>query len=113
MVRKSMKMKDTGKNRTILQKQIIPQIQKQLFMGEFFEKENKPTLDEFTKISFSMNKNNRRNLYQMRHTFASQMLSNNEDILWVSKMLGHKDSSITLQKYARYIPKEISKKLVF
>ena len=45
-----------------------------------------------------------RNLYQMRHTFASQMLSNNEDVLWVSKMLGHKDSSITLKTYAKHIP---------
>ncbi len=329
-VRKAMKMEDTAKNRTIIQKQIIPEIQKQLVMGEFFEKENKPTLDEFTKISFSMNKNNRRvltneqyqniyrlhiqpvfgsieidkikrsdfvqwqnnlieklagktvqgiravfmtiledaykdeviqknylrlvdtpkivdviiknpfsvdeiykiidnmplnvkayfaigfftgmrtgeiialkwenidfenklikvrhsirdghftepktkssirdveilyilmpyivehrqnvkddsiflfetyegkpfarsdkisshywkkvlirenipyrNLYQMRHTFASQMLSNNEDILWVSKMLGHKDSSITLQKYARYIPQRDIKRAGF
>ena len=47
-----------------------------------------------------------RNLYQMRHTFASQMLMNNESILWVAKMLGHKDSSMTLQKYARYIPSQ-------
>lgn len=44
-----------------------------------------------------------RNLYQMRHTFASLMISNGEDILWVSQMLGHKDASMTLQKYARYI----------
>ena len=44
-----------------------------------------------------------RNLYQMRHTFASMMIGNGEDILWVSNMLGHKDSSMTLQKYARYI----------
>lgn len=48
-----------------------------------------------------------RNLYQMRHTFASMMISNGEDILWVSHMLGHKDSSMTLQVYSRYVkPKE-------
>ena len=41
MVRKSMKMEDTAKNRTIIQKQIIPEIQKQLLMGEFFQKQNK------------------------------------------------------------------------
>jgi integrase len=44
-----------------------------------------------------------RNLYQMRHTFASMMISHGEDILWVSNMLGHKDSSTTLQVYSRYI----------
>lgn len=44
-----------------------------------------------------------RNLYQMRHTFASMMISSGEDILWVSSMLGHKNSSITLQVYAKHI----------
>jgi integrase len=44
-----------------------------------------------------------RNLYQMRHSFASLMISNGEDILWVSNMLGHKHSSMTLEKYARYV----------
>jgi integrase len=54
-----------------------------------------------------------RNLYQMRHTFASMMISNGEDILWVSKMLGHKDSSMTLQKYARYIKVKDKKRAGF
>lgn len=43
-----------------------------------------------------------RNLYQMRHSFASLMIANGEDVLWVSNMLGHKHSSMTLEKYARY-----------
>lgn len=42
----------------------------------------------------------------MRHSFASMMISNGEDILWVSSMLGHKDSTTTLEKYARYIKQE-------
>ena len=44
-----------------------------------------------------------RNLYQMRHTFASMMIANGEDILWVANMLGHKNSNITLSTYAKYI----------
>ena len=44
-----------------------------------------------------------RNLYQMRHTFASMMIASGEDILWVSNMLGHKNSNITLSTYAKYI----------
>lgn len=47
-----------------------------------------------------------RNLYQMRHTFASLMISSGEDILWVSSMLGHKNANITLQVYAKYIKSE-------
>ena len=44
-----------------------------------------------------------RNLYQMRHTFASMMISSGEDILWVSSMLGHKNSHITLTTYAKFV----------
>lgn len=43
-----------------------------------------------------------RNQYQTRHTFATMMISRGEDILWVSKMLGHKDASITLRFYAKH-----------
>jgi len=43
-----------------------------------------------------------RTMYQMRHTFASLMISSGEDILWVSNMLGHKNSAITLSVYAKY-----------
>lgn len=54
-----------------------------------------------------------RNLYQMRHSFASLMISNGEDILWVSNMLGHKDSSMTLEKYARYVKRSDKKRAEF
>ena len=45
-------------------------------------------------------------LYQMRHTFASMMISSGEDILWVASMLGHKSANITLQVYAKYVKSE-------
>jgi len=47
-------------------------------------------------------------LYQTRHTFASLMISQGEDIVWVSKMLGHSSPRITLDIYTKYIP-EIKK----
>ena len=34
------------------------------------------------------------------------MLSNGENPLWVSQMLGHKSLDITLQKYSKYIKRE-------
>jgi len=43
----------------------------------------------------------KRYLYQLRHSFATMMISEGEDILWVSKMLGHKNSDITLKTYAK------------
>ena len=42
----------------------------------------------------------------MRHTFASLMIASGEDILWVSNMLGHKNSNITLTVYAKYVKNE-------
>ncbi len=54
-----------------------------------------------------------RNLYQMRHSFASLMISSGEDILWVSNMLGHKDSSMTLEVYAKYVKQTDKKRAEF
>lgn len=51
-----------------------------------------------------------RTLYQIRHTFASLMISSGEDILWVSSMLGHKNANITLQVYAKYVKSEKKKR---
>lgn len=47
-----------------------------------------------------------RSIYQTRHTFASNMLSNGENPLWVSQMLGHKSLDITLQKYSKFIKRD-------
>lgn len=47
-----------------------------------------------------------RKLYNLRHTFASQMISQGVDIVWVSKTLGHKDVSITLSTYTKFIQED-------
>jgi len=47
-----------------------------------------------------------RTLYNTRHTFASMMLTNNESIMWVSQMLGHKTANITFERYARFIKED-------
>jgi len=45
-----------------------------------------------------------RKFYQTRHTFASIMLSEGEDIIWVSNiMLGHSEVATTYKFYAKYI----------
>ncbi len=41
------------------------------------------------------------------------MLENGEDILWVSNMLGHVDSTMTLSRYARYIKRDDKKRATF
>jgi len=47
-----------------------------------------------------------RKLYNLRHTFASQLVSSGEDIVWISRTLGHKDVSITLKYYTKFIKED-------
>lgn len=44
-----------------------------------------------------------RSIYQTRHTFASIRLSMGERLEWVSFMLRHESSDITLKRYFKYI----------
>lgn len=45
-----------------------------------------------------------RNLYQIRHTFASMMVSGGENFTWVSKQMGHETTQTTSRFYVRWIP---------
>lgn len=44
-----------------------------------------------------------RNPYQLRHTFASQMLGGGENPLRVAKIMGHKDTQMVYRVYAKWI----------
>lgn len=48
-----------------------------------------------------LDENDKRYLYQLRHSFASLMISEEEDVLWVSRMMGHKSLDITLKTYSK------------
>ncbi|WP_241521244.1 tyrosine-type recombinase/integrase [Kineobactrum sediminis] len=43
--------------------------------------------------------------YQMRHTYASQMLSSGKNPLWVAMQLGHSDWGMIRKIYGRWIPR--------
>jgi integrase len=43
--------------------------------------------------------------HALRDTYASQLLSQNVPLLYVSAQLGHSDPSVTLKHYGRYLPK--------
>src|SRR3989339_1453976 len=47
-----------------------------------------------------------RTLHNTRHTFASMMLNNGIDPMWVSHTLGHENLQITLNTYTHYMPKK-------
>jgi integrase len=48
----------------------------------------------------------------MRHTFASLLLQADASITYVSRQLGHKDSSITLREYAHWLLEETAWRFV-
>ncbi|WQW31183.1 site-specific integrase [Helicobacter pylori] len=54
-----------------------------------------------------------RKLYTTRHTFASLMLSQGEEAMWVSKTLGHRDLNTTYKTYSHYIPKQDKERAKF
>ncbi len=60
------------------------------------------------KLDFSY-----RPLYHMRHSFATMMIENGEDILWVSYMLGHKSSKTTLDRYAKFTNRKNKQRATF
>ncbi len=47
-----------------------------------------------------------RNPYQTRHTFASMMLSQGKNPLWVAQQMGHKDWGMIRKVYGRWIPQD-------
>lgn len=55
----------------------------------------------------------KRDLYHTRHTFATMMISRNEDITWVSKTLGHADVNITLSTYTKFVENNSVKRASF
>lgn len=77
-----------------------------------FNSSNKISTNYWSKVLKELNITYR-NLYQMRHTFASMMIASGEDVLWVSNMLGHKNSNITLSTYAKYIKNDKKKRGTF
>lgn len=42
-------------------------------------------------------------MYKTRHTFASLMLSNGEDPIWVARMLGHARLDMIFGHYGKFI----------
>lgn len=42
--------------------------------------------------------------YQTRHTYASMMLSSGEHPMWVAQQMGHRDWSMIIRRYGRWMP---------
>ncbi|WP_187878235.1 site-specific integrase [Helicobacter pylori] len=66
----------------------------------------------FKKLLKALNLKDRK-LYATRHTFASLMLSQGEEAMWISQMLGHKDLNTTYSTYSHYIPKQEKERAKF
>jgi len=45
-----------------------------------------------------------RNPYQTRHTYASMLISNGEEPMWVSQQMGHASLQVTLRRYTAWMP---------
>ena len=45
-----------------------------------------------------------RNQYQMRHTYASTLISQGENIFWLATQMGHENTKMIIQHYGKWIP---------
>ena len=72
--------------------------------GSFYSS-NTYFYDNFQRILKKLNLE-KRSLHNTRHTFASLMLNNNINPLWVSNTLGHENLDITLKIYTHFMPKK-------
>lgn len=52
-------------------------------------------------------------MHNTRHTFASIMLNNKIEPLWVSATLGHKSLDVTLGIYTHFMPRKEKMKIGF
>lgn len=59
--------------------------------------------DKWRKLLLTLNIRYR-NCYQMRHTFASTLLSNGENVWWVATQMGHVDVEMLFKRYGKWIP---------
>ena len=50
--------------------------------------------------------------HDLRHTFASQLLCNGANILYVSQQLGHSNPQITLKVYSHWIPDDNQREVI-
>ena len=50
-----------------------------------------------------------RNFYQCRHTYASTLLSNGENVWFVATQMGHVDTEMLIKRYGKWIPQESAK----
>ena len=82
--------------------------------GFLFQSSRKKLRSEFYALQERLGIEPRRRLYDTRHSFASVMLSQGEEPMWISRvMLGHSTLTQTFQTYAKYLPKNVSERATF
>lgn len=65
----------------------------------------------FWEPLFERSKIRYRNLYQIRHTYASTLLTNGANPFWLAQQMGHVDAEMVFKRYGKWIPKNFQKSL--
>jgi integrase len=115
---------ETSKRTVILSKLALIHLKEQfeitgqqnsyVFLNErnthYFDAKN--TLRQWKKVLIDA-KIEYRSQYQTRHTFCSLSILSGKKLTFVSKQMGHKNSNITLERYAKYIPSDDDENSIF
>lgn len=68
------------------------------------EKHFRPIIDECNKILDADNQITKFRFHDLRHTYATYLLSNGVPVKYVQKQLGHASAKMTLDVYASFMP---------
>ena len=97
----------------LIKEELLPLKQKHSLQDFIIKSKRTSLMRQFYRLLENLNYEKRR-LYDTRHSFASLMLSQGEEPMWVGcKMLGHKDLNETFRTYAKYLPKEVTHRATF
>jgi len=67
-------------------------------------KSNKAFPEHYWKPLLKKAEVRHRQPYQLRHTYASTLLSSGENIHWLARQMGHRDATMILRTYGKWIP---------
>lgn len=98
-------LKEHKKNSTILSKYVFCNLKGQPYIPTCLERDYfRPIINECNKVLDEENQIKKIKFHDLRHTYATFLLSNGIPVKYVQEQLGHSTARMTLDTYASFMP---------